>query len=268
MLRRRFCVLALCACSSAAISLLTGCQQRESAPEPTETLTIGYDEYHPFAFVDDNGNMAGIDVEIAQEACRRAGLRAEFKQVTWENRDQFLESGQVDCLWSCYSMNDREDSYAWVGPYLYSRQVVAVLNDSPIQSFADLAGTRVAVKTSTKPESIFLERAGVPAVKNVYCLSDVSEMAAALRNKFVDALAGHAATLAWYLQSTGVDYRFLDDELLRAALGVAFPQNSSTAVRSALGDALHQMSLDGTTAAIVQSYGLDPQKALSGVEHE
>lgn len=68
MLRRRFCVLALCACSSAVISLLTGCQQRESAPEPTETLTIGYDEYRPFAFVDDNGNMAGIDVEIAQEA--------------------------------------------------------------------------------------------------------------------------------------------------------------------------------------------------------
>lgn len=203
MLRRRFCVLALCACSSAAISLLAGCQQCESAPEPTETLTIGYDEYRPFVFVDDNGNMAGIDVEIAQEACRRAGLRAEFKQVTWENRDQFLESGQVDCLWSCYSMNDREDSYAWVGPYLYSRQVVAVLNDSPIQSFADLAGTRVAVKASTKPESIFLERAGVPAVKNVYCLSDVSEMAAALRNKFVDARAGHAATLAWYLQSTG-----------------------------------------------------------------
>lgn len=68
MLRRRFCVLALCACSSAAISLLTGCQQRESAPEPTEALTIGYDEYRPFVFVDDNGNMAGIDVEIAQEA--------------------------------------------------------------------------------------------------------------------------------------------------------------------------------------------------------
>ena len=71
MLSRRFCVLALCACSSAAILLHTGCQQRESAPEPTETLTIGYDEYRPFAFVDDNGNMAGIDVEIAQEACRR-----------------------------------------------------------------------------------------------------------------------------------------------------------------------------------------------------
>lgn len=68
LLRRRFCVLALCACSSAAIALLAGCQQRESAPEPTEALTIGYDEYRPFAFVDDNGNMAGIDVEIAQEA--------------------------------------------------------------------------------------------------------------------------------------------------------------------------------------------------------
>lgn len=60
--------MALCACSSAAISLLTGCQQRESAPEPTEALTIGYDEYRPFVFVDDNGNMAGFDVEVAQEA--------------------------------------------------------------------------------------------------------------------------------------------------------------------------------------------------------
>lgn len=267
LLRRQFCVLAFCACSSAALSLLTGCQPREHASEPTETLTIGYDEYRPFAFVDHNGNMAGIDVEIAQEACRRAGFRADFKPITWENRDRYLESGNVDCLWSCFSMNDREDSYAWVGPYMYSRQVVAVLNDSPIRSFDDLAGTRVAVKVSTKPESIFLEHAGVPAVKNVYCLSDVSEMAAALRNKFVDAIAGHAATLTWYLQSTGVDYRFLDGELLRAALGVAFSQDSPTSLREALGAALHQMRLDGTTASILGAYGLDPEKALSGVEH-
>lgn len=86
--------------------------------------------------------------------------------------------------------------------------------------------------------------------------------------RFLEVTFRIKVQLAWYLQSTGVDYRFLDGELLCAALGVAFPQNSSTAVRSALGDALHQMSLDGTTAAIVQSYGLDPQKALSGVEHE
>lgn len=269
MLRRvRFIVLFAGACALALATFCACSASFEPAQTSTEELVIGYDSYRPFVYVDDNGEMAGIDAEIATEACKRAGYTARFEQIDWEARDSYLESGEVDCLWSCYSMNEREGDYAWVGPYMFSRQVVAVLNDSDIWSVDALVGKRVAVKSSTKPETIFLEGAGVPSVEGLYCLSDMNEVAAALRNRYVDAVAGHAATLAWYLESGGADYRFLDGELLRAGLGIAFAQSSDPNVRDALASALHEMRLDGTTARILRGYGLDPEKALKGVDGE
>ena len=63
-------------------------------------------------------------------------------------------------------MNNREESYLWAGPYACSRQVVAVRQDSDIQSLGDLAGHRVAVQISSKPEEIFSPE-GVVVVNSV-----------------------------------------------------------------------------------------------------
>ena len=46
-------------------------------------------------------------------------------------------------------MSGRETKYQWAGPYMYSRQVVAVRADSDIQSLSDLAGKRIGVQATT-----------------------------------------------------------------------------------------------------------------------
>lgn len=96
-----------------AMCLLSGCTGADSPEKPTEkeTLTIGSDIYSPYFYPDDNGDFAGIDVEIAEEACRRLGVTPEFKQISWQNKDACLKSGTVDCLWGSFSMNGREDDY-------------------------------------------------------------------------------------------------------------------------------------------------------------
>ena len=53
-------------------------------------------------------------------------------------------------------MEGREDDYKWAGPYMYSKQVIAVANNSSIFSYADLAGKMIAVQSTTKPEEIIL----------------------------------------------------------------------------------------------------------------
>ena len=75
-------------------------------------------------------------------------------------------------------MNGREDEYQWAGPYLYSRQVIAVRTDSKIRNISDLAGKRVAVQATTKPEEVLLERSDprVPEVDMVYSLSGMDEI--------------------------------------------------------------------------------------------
>ena len=53
-------------------------------------------------------------------------------------------------------MNGREDKYQWAGPYLYSRQMVAVRKESEINTIQDLEGKRIAVQATTKAEDLFL----------------------------------------------------------------------------------------------------------------
>ncbi len=121
--------------------------------EDLPRLVIASDNYEPYSYVGPNGNLIGVDVDLATEACRRLGYAPEFRQIVWENKDVYLSIGQVDCLWGSFTMTGREDLYQWAGPYLYSRQVVAVRANSDIHTLADLAGRRVAVQATGKPES-------------------------------------------------------------------------------------------------------------------
>ena len=64
--KRLAALLVLCAL------VLCGCGRQEQ-DEPLPKLVIGSDNYEPYFYLDEDGSFAGIDVEIATEACRRMG---------------------------------------------------------------------------------------------------------------------------------------------------------------------------------------------------
>lgn len=73
-----------------------------------------------------------------------------------------------------FPLMGRENEYNWTEPYMISRQVVAVNRSSDIYRLSDLEGKTIAVQSTTKPESIFLERTDsrIPLVREVYSLED------------------------------------------------------------------------------------------------
>lgn len=262
--------LLLIAVMLAAVSLCACSAKSQDTSQELPQLVIGYGEYRPYAYTNEDGYVAGLDVELAREACKRMGYKPVFKQIKWEYRDRYLKEDMVDCLWSCFSMDEREDDYAWAGPYMNSRQVVCVLEGSAIMKLSDLNGKRIGVKTSTRPEEIFLEHGDkrIPRVENVYCLTDAEELATALRNGYVDAVAGHVGMLRYFFESTGTPYRLLDEDLASALVGVAFAKDRDDSVCEDLDRVLDDMRKDGTTASILEAYGIDANSALEGVGDE
>lgn len=85
------------------------------------TILVGSDVYPPFNYIGEDGAPTGIDVELAKEAFRRMGYRAEFTIIDWERKTQLLETGDIDCVWGSFTINGREDDYRWAGPYMASR---------------------------------------------------------------------------------------------------------------------------------------------------
>ena len=64
--------------------------------------------YEPYFYKDIDGEFTGIDVELAKEAFHRMGYEPVFVDVDIAKVDSALPEDIVDCLWSCYTMEERK----------------------------------------------------------------------------------------------------------------------------------------------------------------
>ena len=128
---------------------LAGCKNTDNTKEETEkpVITLGSDNYPPYNYLNEDGVPTGIDVELATEAFKRMGYQVEVVQINWEKKKELVESGEIDCIMGCFSMEGRLDDYRWAGPYIASRQVVAVNENSDIYKLSDLEGKNLAVQS-------------------------------------------------------------------------------------------------------------------------
>ena len=242
--------------ASAALGGLTACGGTDAKNSDLPQILIGSDTYPPYIYLNNDGTPAGIDVEIATEAFRRMGYAARFEVIDWEQKTALVESGAIDCIWGCFSMQGRETLYRWAGPYMVSRQVVAVNADSSIQSLSDLAGKTVMVQSTSKPEGIFLSGSDprIPQTVEVFSIEDRSVQYAMLACGYVDAIAAHETAILQYMKDNSVEFRILEEPLLVTGLGVAFAKNDSRGLDHQLNDTFAQMREDGTLERIVGKY--------------
>ena len=265
-LARVFTVLAL------AAGLLCACGPR---PEPASdsatelpVILVGSDSYPPFNYLDADGAPTGIDVELATEAFQRMGYRAQFVTIDWENKKELVESGQIDCIWGSFSMDDRENEYNWAGPYMASYQVVAVRTNSEIYTLKDLEDKTLVVQSTTKPEALFLDHADprLPQLRALYSLQDRDLIYTTLIKGYADALAAHETAIQQFMEDYSVEYRVLDEPLQVVGLGVAFAKADTRGLDRQLTRVFAQMRADGTLQAILGRYLDDPQHYLEPLE--
>lgn len=230
-----------------------------------KTLNVGSDLYPPFVYSDEYGNIVGLDVEILTEALARIGYKPKYQLIDWEKKKELLANGELDCVMGSFSMTGRENEYRWAGPYLASRQVVAVDPESDIYTLADLKDKVVAVQSTTKPEGILLDSTNenVPQIKELYSFSDRSYLNPALVEGLVDAIAAHESSLLTYEKDYGVTYRILDEPLLEVGLGTAFDINDTRGIDVKLTHAYQEMLADGTMRRLVSKYFDDPSPFLN-----
>ena len=242
--------------ASAAVGSLTSCGETNAKDSSLPQLIVGSDTYPPYIYLNNDGVPAGIDVEIATEAFRRMGYAAQFETIDWEQKTNLVESGAIDCIWGCFSMDGREEMYRWAGPYMVSRQVAAVDADSSIRSLSDLADKTVAVQSTGKPEEIFLSGSDprIPQTVEVLSIENRSVQYALLSCGYVDAIAAHETGILQYMKDNSVEFRILEEPLLVTGLGAAFAKNDTRGLDSQLTDTLAQMRADGTLEQIVGRY--------------
>ena len=265
-------VLAGAACLG--LFLVFGGRSRSDSPasggdRALPEIVVGCDDYSPFSYMDVDGDLTGIDVELAEEAFRRMGYQPKFVFINWEDKKNLLEDGTIDCIWSSFTMDGREEEYRWAGPYMTSHQVIAVNPDSRISSLQDLENKTVAVQSTTKPEDLFRTHdLGLPELRRVISVQKRDLIFVMLSKGYVDAIAAHDTAVEQFMSETGMEFRILEEPLLTVRLGVAFDRSDARGLDRKLSDTLEEMRADGTTRTIVGKYFADADRYLGELDEE
>lgn len=254
---------ALCACQGRATAPTAQSTDPKSSSQDLPEIKIGTNFLSPFFYMGRDGEYTGIDAELAKEACRRAGLDPVFVDVRWSARDESLDSGTVDCIWSGFAIDGRENDYLWTDSYFEADIAMLVQDHSPCDSVKSFGGPGgIAVRAGSISEQLLLSGAcGIPqtATINAYGSSEMAETS--LVKGFSDACVGYKVVLDQLMNKYPGTYRYLSEDLATVKLGVAFRRGYTGPYYRQLNDALASMKRDGTIDHIVQQFTSNTEEA-------
>lgn len=240
---------------------LAGCGSSSDGKKSAdkEKFIVGFDAaFPPYGYQDENGEYVGFDLDLAAEFCKRNDWELVKQPIDWNAKDMELNSGTISCIWNGFTMNGREDEYAWTDPYVDNSQVFVVKADSGIATFADLAGKSVAVQTDSSAEAALKEddnKELKDSFKELVVVSDYNTAFMNLDSNAVEAIAMDIGVAKYQMESRDGEYKILDDVLSAEQYAVGFAKNN-TELRDKVQKTLDEMRKDGKFAEIAEKWDL------------
>lgn len=242
--------------------LLTGCGKSNG-----KTFTVGFDaEYPPYGYMDENGEYTGFDLELAQAVCDLEGWELVKQPIVWDNKDNELNSGSIDCIWNGFTMDSREDDYAWSDPYVDNSQVIVVSADAGINQLSDLNGKVVGVQAASAALAVLQDEEQQKALADTFGklqeFADYNTAFAELEAGSVNAIAMDIGVAQYQIDSRDVGKFIILDEHLNSeqyAIGFAL---DNTELRDTVNKDLHTLKENGTFDELAEKYGLTDMVCL------
>ena len=152
------------------------------------TLRVGTSgDYAPFSLADEDGALAGFDIELARRYAKDRGLAIEFVRFRWRKLLDGLASDRFDVAMSGITVRpERSAAGVFTVPVLETGAVALVRQHTRTEvAQLDRQGLRIAVNAGGHLERV--ARARFPRA-TVIAIPDNASVLAALRDENVDAV--------------------------------------------------------------------------------
>ena len=245
-------MLALCACGAKD----SGADSDLKYVQDKGTLIVGITDFAPMDYQDESGEWIGFDADLARKVCEKLGVTAEFKVITWGQKENELNTKSIDAIWNGMTITDAIKNVGDVsGAYMTNYQVV-VVKDAKYTTVESLAGQTIVAEQGSAGESAIQANATLSkSYKPVESQSDAllqvqSGQAAACVIDYVMAGSMLVEGKTYSNLSIMKDVKLGDDE----CYGIAFRKGSD--IVAAVNTAISELVADGTVKTIAEKYGL------------
>ena len=250
---------------SAALVMFAGCKADSVQTDDSlqkvldkKEFVLGLDaNYPPMGFTDENGELVGFDLDVAQEVCNRLGVSLVKHPIDWEEKENELNNGTIDCIWNALSVTqERAEAMNLSEPYMRNELIFMVHESSSAKSVSDLAGRSVGVQSGStaqealKDSSLFAEITMVEYPDNIQMLHDLTE--GRLDAGLIDSVAAY-----YYIARSEDRFFVLPDSFGEESLAIGF-RKKDQALRDKVQETVSEMKADGTLGEIsVKWFGND-----------
>ena len=240
-----------------SVIILIGCTQAASSKDETEkeVLKMGTSaDFKPFEFFDEDGNIVGFDIDLAQLIAQELGYELEIEDMNFDGLIGALQANRVDMVLSGMSATEeRAKNVDFSIEYHRSGEMFLMNKDADIQSLEDLKGKIVGVQLGT------IQEEGADLLSNEYDF-EVKKIDKA--NVLIQELITGRIDVAYMDKEVAVGYMeehdlvgFDDPTTASPGMAIAFPKGSE--LKDQVNEVLQQLIEDDTLQELKEKWELN-----------
>lgn len=238
-----------------------GTNKGVSEKQVSDKFIVGFDaEYPPYGYLAEDGkSYIGFDLDLAREVCKRTGMEFVPQPIDWDSKDLELNAGNIDCIWSGFTINGREEDYSWTIPYVDNSIVIVVNSDSNINTKADLSGKVVMVQAGSSGLAALIDEENaenqklVESFKSLEQCQDYNSAFMNLESGVIDAVVVDIGVAKYQLNSANGKYKMLNENISSEQYGIGFRKNDNE-LKNKVENTLKDIWNDGTFMTIANNY--------------
>ena len=221
------------------------------AAEKLRIATAG--GYPPFTYVDDAGEIAGFDVDVALALCTELGAECEIVLEEWERPIPELRAGSFDAIAASMSITEKRRELVSFTERYYSNVVRFVARKGSGFDPADAAGKTIGAARATIA-SDWLE-ANLAGTATIELYAGQRELLGDLAADRLDAMFGDGlGSYGWLQDPEGADFEFVGEAYrLDEGIGIAVRREDKSFL-SRLNGGLEAILANGTYERINARY--------------
>jgi polar amino acid transport system substrate-binding protein len=211
-----------------------------------DTVRMGTEgAYPPYNFLNDDGEVDGLEREIGDKLCEIAALDCIWVVNDWDSIIPNLVSGNYDTIIAGMSITDERDEVIdFTQEYIPSDPSAYMA-----MAGADGSGSVVAAQASTIQAS-YIASSGATVVE----FASPDETVAAVRSGEVDSVLADRAFLADIVADSNGELVFVGDDVsIGGGVGIGV-RESDAELKVALNAAIDQMKADGSLNEILKRW--------------
>lgn len=229
--------------------------RQEGRQAAQNTVVIGVDSsFVPVTFANPLGEMLGYDVDLATAVLKKMGKEVRFRAINWADKDELLNAGEIDLIWSGLTLNDdKKVNYAVSDAYTKSLMLAVVANSSTIRTDKDFGGKVAGVRRVggyvTKMLKQYRDDEGMP-LRDIKVFGEASIGLSGLLTGDADFVLMDEIQANYYMKNTPDTFRKVSFEALGSREMVVVAKKGNTDLINQINSVLSKMKNDGTMARI------------------